>query len=95
MNDGILSQEEIDALLTGGSSSVTDTIDSSSEPVSTSSINLSDFEKDTLGEVGNISMGTALPTLSTLLRKKVSITTPDGIGYQSGRITIASLCLLW
>ncbi|WP_276621249.1 flagellar motor switch phosphatase FliY [Syntrophomonas wolfei] len=77
MNDGILSQEEIDALLTGGSSSGTDTMDSSSEPVSTSSINLSDFEKDTLGEVGNISMGTAATTLSTLLRQKVSITTPD------------------
>ncbi|WP_276661292.1 flagellar motor switch phosphatase FliY [Syntrophomonas wolfei] len=77
MNDGILSQEEIDALLTGGSSSGTDTMDSSSEPVSTSSINLSDFEKDTLGEVGNISMGTAATTLSTLLRQKVSITTHD------------------
>jgi flagellar motor switch protein FliN/FliY len=77
MNDGILSQEEIDALLSGGSPSSTDTVDSSSQPGSTSAINLSDFEKDTLGEVGNISMGTAATTLSTLLRQKVSITTPD------------------
>ncbi|MDD3879739.1 MAG: flagellar motor switch phosphatase FliY [Syntrophomonas sp.] len=78
MNDGILSQEEIDALLTGGSPSSTVDSASSSEPASsTSSISLSDFEKDTLGEVGNISMGTAATTLSTLLRQKVSITTPD------------------
>jgi len=77
MNDGILSQEEIDALLSGGSPSSTDTVDSSSQSGSTSAINLSDFEKDTLGEVGNISMGTAATTLSTLLRQKVSITTPD------------------
>lgn len=70
MNDGILSQEEIDALLRGDS------------PASNSdkAVNLiNDFEKDTLGEIGNISMGTAATTLSTLLRKKVSITTPEVI----------------
>lgn len=70
MNDGILSQEEIDALLSGGNNS-------SSEPSSNNDFVLSDFEKDALGEVGNISMGTAATTLSTLLRKKVSITTPN------------------
>lgn len=67
MNDGILSQEEIDALLRG------DNPVASEEPATL----LSDFEKDTLGEIGNISMGTAATTLSTLLRKKVSITTPE------------------
>lgn len=72
MNDGILSQEEIDALLNGGGN------DSSAAEVSSSTgFTLSDFEKDALGEVGNISMGTAATTLSTLLRKKVSITTPN------------------
>lgn len=70
MNDGILSQDEIDALLRGDSAPET-----SSSAASTA--RLSDFEKDTLGEIGNICMGTAATTLSTLLRKKVSITTPD------------------
>jgi flagellar motor switch protein FliN/FliY len=37
---------------------------------------LSDFEKDGLGEIGNISMGTASTTLSILLNQEVSITTP-------------------
>lgn len=68
MNDGILSQEEIDALLKGSDSS-TDTATSAAE--------ITDFEKDTLGEIGNISMGTAATTLSTLLGRKVSITTPN------------------
>ncbi|MBO8159359.1 flagellar motor switch phosphatase FliY [Thermosyntropha sp.] len=69
MNDGILSQEEIDALLSGVSNS-----DKSSAEETTS---LSSFEKDALGEIGNITMGTAATTLSTLLRKRVSITTPN------------------
>ena len=38
---------------------------------------MTDIEKDTLGEIGNISMGTAATTLSTLLNRKVSITTPN------------------
>lgn len=37
---------------------------------------LSDMEKDAIGEIGNISMGTSATTLSTLLNKKVNITTP-------------------
>lgn len=70
MNDGILSQEEIDALLKVQDSSEDSTpIDDGAE--------LSDFDRDTLGEIGNISMGTAATTLSTLLHKKVSITTPS------------------
>lgn len=70
MNDGILSQEEIDALLRG---------DSPASSSDTPAALINDFEKDTLGEIGNISMGTAATTLSTLLRKKVSITTPEVI----------------
>ncbi len=38
---------------------------------------LSDMEKDALGEIGNISMGSAATTLSVLLGHKVSITTPS------------------
>jgi len=37
---------------------------------------LSEIERDALGEIGNICMGTAATTLSMLLGKKVSITTP-------------------
>ncbi|MDL2288038.1 flagellar motor switch phosphatase FliY, partial [Oscillospiraceae bacterium OttesenSCG-928-F05] len=37
---------------------------------------LTDEETDVMGEIGNISMGTAATTLSTLLNKKVEITTP-------------------
>lgn len=79
MNDGILSQEEIDALLRGDSPA------SSSDSVAAL---INDFERDTLGEIGNISMGTAATTLSTLLRKKVSITTPEVI--VSERSTLAN-----
>lgn len=70
MSDGILSQDEIDALLNNESN---DNDSFSAEP----GIIISDFEKDTIGEIGNISMGTSATTLSTLLKKKVSITTPN------------------
>lgn len=73
MSDGILSQEEIDALLKGDSGSQAQV----SEPAPDLSVDISEFERDALGEIGNISMGTAATTLSTLLTKKVSITTPD------------------
>jgi len=66
MNNGILSQEEIDALLRG---------QGQSEPAELTP-ELTDIEEDTLGEVGNICMGTSATTLSTLLGKKVRITTP-------------------
>lgn len=65
----MLSQEEIDALLRGDSAAP--------QPDSSSQIEaLSDEEKDALGEIGNISMGTSATTLYTLLNQKVSITTP-------------------
>ncbi|SFH50050.1 flagellar motor switch protein FliN/FliY [Tindallia magadiensis] len=74
MMSDMLSQEEIDALLSGGGS------DSASDPQenneSVSKENFTDQEKDTIGEIGNISMGTAATTLSTLLNHKVVITTP-------------------
>lgn len=65
----MLSQEEIDALLNGGDSS-----DSDEQSLDMSLLTAE--EKDTLGEVGNISMGTAATTLFTLLSHKVTITTP-------------------
>ncbi len=65
MND-MLSQEEIDALMSGSDSK-------SDEPKNES---LNDMEIDAIGEIGNISMGTAATTLFTLLGHKVQITTP-------------------
>lgn len=69
MADMMLSQEEIDALLNGGSSSSSETEDFQIEVLTAD-------EKDALGEIGNISMGTAATTLFTLLNQKVTITTP-------------------
>ncbi|AJS59160.1 flagellar motor switch phosphatase FliY [Paenibacillus sp. IHBB 10380] len=65
-----LSQEEIDALLrqsedsdiSGGGSHIDDY--------------LTPLEQDALGEIGNITFGSAATALSTLLGKKVDITTP-------------------
>ncbi len=38
---------------------------------------LTEMEKDTLSEIGNISMGSAATALSTMVNRKVSITVPD------------------
>jgi len=68
----MLSQEEIDALLRGDSTAPQDNSSSQAEE----SIDLTSEEKDALGEIGNISMGTSATTLFTLLNNKVNITTP-------------------
>lgn len=62
--DGVLSQEEINALLNepGGSEAEVQ--------------QLSDSEKDAIGEISNISMGTAATTLFSLVNRKVEISTP-------------------
>lgn len=63
--DGVLSQEEINALLSdpgaGGSSEEGE---------------LSVAEKDAIGEIANISMGTAATTLFSLVNRRVEISTP-------------------
>ena len=71
MSDSFLSQEEIDALLRNESPAAP-----SSNSASASSAALSDVEIDALGEIGNISMGSAATTMSVLLSRKVEITTP-------------------
>lgn len=63
--DGMLSQEEINALLNGISSDVEDTNNK-----------LTEEEKDAIGEISNISMGTAATTLFSLVNQRVVITTP-------------------
>ena len=69
MSNGFLSQEEIDSLLNGGSTS-TEATETPQEEL------LSDIEKDLLGEIGNISMGAASTALSTIINQQVNITTP-------------------
>ncbi|MBQ7723555.1 MAG: flagellar motor switch phosphatase FliY, partial [Selenomonadaceae bacterium] len=71
-----LSQAEIDALLAGGGDDNSSSDDASSGGDNVEEL-LSPIEKDALGEIGNISMGNAATTLSTLLGHKVSITTPS------------------
>ena len=78
--DGMLSQEEINALLgsmeAGGSPDDIPADDTqSSVPVSDSEM-LTPEETDGLGEIANISMGTAATTLSILVNNRVDITTP-------------------
>lgn len=68
--DGMLSQEEINALLGGLVPEEPPVSDTSSEEI------LTDVEKDAIGEISNISMGTAATTLSSLVNQRVVITTP-------------------
>lgn len=85
-DNGFLSQDEIDALLNGGGSS-SESKDSSSTTKIESNIpesnfshkehqSISDIEIDLLGEIGNISMGSASTALSTIIGQQVNITTP-------------------
>ena len=62
--DGVLSQEEISALLNDPSNG---------EPAAD---RLTEVEKDAIGEISNISMGTAATTLFSLVNRKVEISTP-------------------
>lgn len=83
MDGGMLSQEEINALLAGvdnGSG------DSSSAADSTTASDdgqfLTEEQKDAIGEISNISMGSAATTLGMLLNQTVTITTPN-VSYVS------------
>ena len=62
--DGVLSQEEINELLNNDSAS------GSGDEL------LTDAEKDAIGEIANISMGTAATTLFSLVNRRVEISTP-------------------
>ncbi len=72
MGDDFISQEEIDALLNG------DSLDNSNDSKDQESTGeLTNSEMDALGELGNIGMGASATTLSSILGKKVEITTPS------------------
>ncbi|MBQ9341743.1 MAG: flagellar motor switch phosphatase FliY [Lachnospiraceae bacterium] len=68
MDGGVLSQEEINALLAGSGGDDTSAADDGET--------LSDEERDAIGEIANISMGTAATTLFSLVNRKVEISTP-------------------
>ena len=84
--DGILSQDEISALLNGmdlSNSSEADPAPAAEETTAPVEENnqideslLSDTEKDAIGEIANISMGSSATTLYSLVNRKVNITTP-------------------
>lgn len=78
MSDGMLSQEEIEALLRG--ETLEDRINELDQSTNEEIINIDDYlnsmEQSALGEIGNISFGSSATALSTLLNQKVEITTP-------------------
>lgn len=84
-DDNMLSQEEINALLNitedeeAEIQSETDFTETQidEEAQDGTSLYLTELEKDALGEIGNISLGSSATTLSTLLNQKVEITTPS------------------
>lgn len=78
MDGGILSQDEINALLSGMDLSGGDAapVESAGSAGGADQGLLSDIEKDAIGEVANISMGTSATTLYSLVNKRVDITTP-------------------
>lgn len=92
MDGGILSQDEINALLNGMANGEMPAPEPEPEqvlepepvpafepapPVTVDDdFELDDMEKDAIGEVANISMGTSATTLFSLVNRKVNITTP-------------------
>ena len=89
--DGMLTQDEINALLNGmdlsdssnnaskdkpaGSSDDAPAATAGAAPASNEDA-LTDIERDAIGEIANISMGSSATTLYSLVNRKVNITTP-------------------
>ena len=89
--DGMLSQDEINALLAGMANGEIPPEGPAVEPPKEDPIpvvdiphaepimedvELTDIERDAIGEIANISMGTSATTLYSLVNRKVNITTP-------------------
>lgn len=89
--DGMLSQDEINALLSGMASGeipmepvaaeqpaqeTKPVVDMQPAAPTMGPVELTDIEKDAIGEIANISMGTSATTLYSLVNRKVNITTP-------------------
>lgn len=75
MSNNFLSQEEINALLSGESTDSEDSNVSSSASENMEDA-ITETDKDLLGEIGNISMGSASTALYQLINQQVNITTP-------------------
>ncbi|MDE7253313.1 MAG: flagellar motor switch phosphatase FliY [Acetatifactor sp.] len=79
--DGMLSQDEISALLNGMDISEDILGDEPAEAAPATNADgeliLTDVEKDAIGEVANISMGSSATTLFSLVNRKVDISTPQ------------------
>ena len=73
--DGMLSQDEINALLSGMDLSDNKPTETPQEEPVDESL-LSSMERDAIGEIANISMGSSATTLYSLVNRKVNITTP-------------------
>jgi flagellar motor switch protein FliN len=84
VSDGMLSQDEIDALLRGTDEPDND-MATEEEAINVEDY-LSSMEQDALGEIGNISFGSSATALSTLLNQKVDITTPTVVVIPKSRL---------
>lgn len=73
--DNMLSQDEINALLNGMDLSDNKPAETPQEEPIDESL-LSSMERDAIGEIANISMGSSATTLYSLVNRKVNITTP-------------------
>ncbi|OOM28238.1 flagellar motor switch phosphatase FliY [Clostridium beijerinckii] len=76
MSNSFLSQEEINALLAGEDLSSSEGANTSTESSKSDEGVITDIDKDLLGEIGNISMGSASTALYQLINQQVNITTP-------------------
>ncbi|MBE6086940.1 MAG: flagellar motor switch phosphatase FliY [Clostridium beijerinckii] len=78
MGNNFLSQEEINALLAGEdlASTEAESADASADDNKIDTGVITDIDKDLLGEIGNISMGSASTALYQLINQQVNITTP-------------------
>ena len=84
VSDGMLSQDEIDALLKGD---IDNEVNEVEAPLVIEDY-LSPMEQDALGEIGNISFGSSATALSTLLNQKVDITTPTVTLIEKSKLAV-------
>lgn len=74
MSNNFLSQEEINALLSG--EAMDNNAETETDKSEAMEDTITDIDKDLLGEIGNISMGSASTALYQLINQQVNITTP-------------------
>ncbi|MCL2052032.1 MAG: flagellar motor switch phosphatase FliY [Lachnospiraceae bacterium] len=75
--DGMLSQDEINALLSGTMPIAEEASPAEGAKASIDESLLTMEERDAIGEIANISMGSSATTLYALVNRKVNITTPQ------------------